>query len=115
MIQPVALVSRIAGQVYAQTAERIVVYCGENDCGMGFTIFQLRQFTQRPGGVVVGGRGNGQGNEHLIRMQTGVMVAQVLALQFLYGFNDFRGDQVGLFRDARKFFQCVQNHCSGRP
>ena len=115
MIQPVALVSGIAGQVHAQPAEGVVVHCGQDDRGMNFAVLQLRQLAQCPGGVVVGGRGNGQGDQHLIRMQAGVVIAQILALQFLNGFDNLGRNQVRLLRNPRQLLQCVQEHRGGGP
>ena len=81
---------------------------------MGFTVFQLRKLAQGPGRVVVGGGGNGQGNEHLIGVQARVVVAQVLALQILYGLDNLGRDQVSLLRDPGQLLQRVQDHRGGR-
>ena len=114
MIKLVALVSGITGQGNTQAAEGVVVHRGEDDCGMGFTVLQLRKLAQGPGCVVVGGGGNGQGNEYFIGVQARVMVAQVFALQVLYGLDNFRGDQVGFLRDAGQLLQRVQDRRGGR-
>ena len=96
MIKLVALVAGITGQGDAQAAEGVVIHRGENDRGVGFTVLQLRKLAQGPGGIVVGGRGNGQGNEHFVGVQARVVVAQVFALQVLYGLDNLGRDQVGL-------------------
>ena len=47
-------------------------------------------------------------------MQAGIPVAQVLALQLLNGLDDLRGDQVGFLRNAREFFQGIQDDRFGK-
>ena len=45
-------------------------------------------------------RAHGQGDEHFVRVQAGVAVAEVLDLEVLDGREDGRGDQVDLRSDA---------------
>ena len=42
----------------------------------------------------VGGGADGQGDKHLIRVETGVAVAQMIHLQVLDGLNDDGGDEM---------------------
>ena len=39
MVQPVALIAGIAGQVYAQAAESVIVYRRQDDRGMDLAVF----------------------------------------------------------------------------
>ena len=46
--------------------------------------------------------GSGKSDKYLIRMQSGIVTAEVFGFESLYGFYRFGSDEVDLVRDARK-------------
>ena len=57
--------------------------------------------------------GDGQRQQHLVRVQPGIMVAQILDLGLADGRDDRRGDQLQLMVDARQILQRVQQQRRG--
>ena len=58
----------------------------------------------------IGGRTDGQRNEHLIRMQAGIAVAQMGHFEVLDGLDDHRRNQVDIVADTAELFQRVEQH-----
>ena len=76
-------VDRLAGDVDAQAAEDLLVHRGEDDRGMDLAAAQLVQLLHRKLGGRVGGRADGEGDQHLVGVQARVAVAQMVDLQVL--------------------------------
>ena len=61
---------------------------------MGLTALKMGQGLQRPGGLGVQIGGGGQGDEHLVAVQPGVVGPQILDLDSLDGLDGGLGDQM---------------------
>ena len=88
MIQLLPLVGGLAGHMGAQLFEHVFVHLGQNHRGMDFRVLQAAQLLHGQVGRGVGGGAHGQGDEHFIRVQTGIAVAQMLHLQVGDGLED---------------------------
>ena len=74
-ILSLSLISGLAGQVHAKALEGSFVHLGQNHGGVDIAASQLAQLVH---GVLchgVGGSGDGQSDEGLVGVQTGVPVA----------------------------------------
>ena len=94
MIQVLALVLGLAGEVDAQLAQGALVHAGEDDRGVGLAAPQLCQLLQGQLGQRVGDGADGQGLQDLVRVQARVCAAQIVDLQVLNGLDDGLADQV---------------------
>jgi len=72
MIQPAALIHRVAGQVDAQASENVFIHLRQNHGGVHLAALELWQLRQRQRGLFAGSRGDGQGDQHLIGVQARV-------------------------------------------
>ena len=75
---------------------------------MGLTALKMGQGLQRPGGLGVQIGGGGQGDEHLVAVEPGVVGAQVLHLDSLDGLDGLPGDEVVLVINARQALEGVE-------
>ena len=115
MIEPVALVDGVEGDVHAQALEGILVRLGEDHAGVGLAAVELLELLDGRGGGGRGGRADRQSDQHLVDVQPRVAVAQVTGLEILNRLDDRGGDQVDLVRDARQLLQRVEDRRRGRP
>ncbi len=72
---------------------------------MGFGAPELVQLLHGQLGGGVGGGGDGQGDEHLVHMEAGIMIAQMFHLQVLDGLDDDGGDQMHPILDIAQGFR----------
>ena len=85
---------RFAGQVHAQTLKGLFVGRGEDNGGMDVATTKFGELLHGQLCRGVGGGADGQGDEDLIGVQTGIAVTQMVHLQVLNGIDDHGGDQV---------------------
>ena len=80
---------------------------------MGVAAPQLVQLGQGQICLGIGSGGDGQGNEYLVAVQTGVLAAQVLNLHLLDGLNGLSGDHVHLIPQPGQLLQRVEQGGGG--
>ena len=95
-----SLISGFAGQVDTQTLEHLFVHRGEDDGGMDLAAPEFAQLLHGQFRRGIGCRADGQGDQHLVGVEPGIPVAQMLGLQVLDGVDDHRRDQMQLIPDA---------------
>ena len=83
MIQLLVLVFRLAGKIYTELTEYIDIHLGKDDAGMYFGSFQVVELIHGFLRIRISGSGNGKRDQNLIRVKSGIAVAQVIGLQFL--------------------------------
>lgn len=94
MVEFLGLIARLAGHIHAQLTEHIGVHLGEDHSGMGITAREFCQMFHRPFRIGIGHGADGQGNEGLIGMEPGIVVAQMRYLEVLDGFDDLRRNEM---------------------
>ena len=77
MIQPLGLVGGLAGQVDPQLAQHIHVRLGQNHAGMYLGALQVLQLLDGALCLFVGNGTDGEGDQELVRVETGILVAQI--------------------------------------
>ena len=77
---------------------------------MYLTATELLELLHRGLCVRVVGRADGEGDEHLIEVETRVVVAEVRRLQVLDRLDNFRGHEVHGIVDTTENLQCIQKH-----
>ncbi len=80
---------------------------------MNFAPAQLVQFFNATRRVAVGGGADRQGDQDLVGVQAGVMIAQMRQLQVLNGGENLGGDQLDLLGDTRQPFERVEQASGG--
>ena len=80
VIELVGLILGLAGELDTQLAVSPLVGGGQDDGAVGLTALKMGQGLQRPGGLGVQIGGGGQGDEHLVAVQPGVVGPQILDL-----------------------------------
>ena len=81
-------VNRLAGQVQAELAIDVAIDVRENDRYVCFASAQLRKLLHSQSRHGVGCSRDGKCDQNLICMKSGIVVAQVIDLQVLYGLHD---------------------------
>lgn len=97
----------LASKVDPEAAERILVHRGEQNAGMRFQPGEAGKLGNGTGGKFVVHGADGEGDEHLVRMQARVAVAQRRDLQALNGLDDALGNQLYIVRDTGQRFQDI--------
>ena len=80
---------------------------------MHLAALQLGQLGQGQLGGHASGGAHGQGDQHLVRVETGVVAAQILHLQLLDGLDGMGRDHMLLMVDAGQLLQGVQKQSGG--
>ena len=99
----------------AQALIELCVLLGENHREVGVAapqIIQLLQHTLRQG---IGDGGNGQGDEHLVGMEAGVVMPQVLDFHVADGSDDGGRQQVQILVNAPQKLDGIEQHGGGGP
>ena len=107
MIQSLGLVGGLAGQIDAQLAQHIHIRLSQDHAGVYLGALQMLQLFNGTLCLFVGDSTDGEGDQELVRVETGILVAQVGYLQVLDRAEDFGRDQLDLVVDACQFFQRV--------
>ena len=102
VIQLLCLVLWFAGEVQAEAAQSRVIDMAEDDGGVRFASAEPPELAHRQFGGRVGGGADGEGDKDLVRMQAGVLVAEMPGFQILDRLNDNGGDEMDLVLDAAK-------------
>ena len=107
------LVVRFAGEVHAQTLEHVLVNAGEDDGRVHVAARKRGEGVHGLLRVWIRDGADGQGYEHLVRVQPRVVIAHVLNLQMLYGFDDAGRDERDVVRYAAQVFERVEQAGAG--
>ena len=105
MVKLLFLIFGLAGDVYADAAEGVLVHAGENDRGVGVAAAELVQLLNCFGSKGVGCGTDGKGDENLVGVQTRVDVAQICCLQMLNRLHYRAGEQRQIVGDIG---QCLE-------
>ena len=114
MIQLLRLIPRLEGDVDAELLEHLLVDVGENDGGMRLTALEAVDLVDRVACHRVHDRAYRQRDKHLIRVQTRIVVAEVLDLEVLDGLDDARSDELKRLVDPSELLESVQQAGRGR-
>ena len=114
VVQLVRLVTGVAGEIHAKALKDVVVNLRENNSGMCFAVLEQGQLLHGDGGFLVSGGADGERQQHLVRVEARVVVAQIIALQRLNGLDDVRGNQVHALVNAAESLERIQQQCGGR-
>ena len=110
MIELLHLIFRLAAYLDPQALIELGVLLGENDGEVGVTAPQIVQLLQHPLRQGVGDSGDGQGDEHLVGVQAGIVVTQVTELHVADGGDDGGREQIQVLVDARQELHGVKKH-----
>ena len=108
VIEFFGLVHGRTGQVHAQLFKHTVIDLGQNDRRMHFGALERAELLDSQVSRRVGGRRDGQGNEHFVGVQAGVMVAQTAGFQPLDGFDDERRQQMQFIGQTSQMLEGVE-------
>ena len=106
-----ALETGLAGQVHAKALEGALVHLRQDHGGVDIAASQLTQLVHGELGNGVCGSGDGQGNEGLVGVETGIPVAQMVGLQILDGLQNDGGDHVQIIRQSAQLLLLVATTC----
>jgi len=108
--QALRLVLRLAGSVHPELLVVALVHRGNDDRGVDVGAPEHGQRGQRLLGLRVVVRHDGQGDQHLVQVEPGVLVPQVIDLEPLHGLDHIGGDQHHIVIDPRQGLQRVEQH-----
>ena len=80
---------------------------------MGFAVGQQGQLTHGPGGGFMGRGADRKGHQDFVAVQPGVMIAQIMAFQFLNGADHGGGNEGRFLFDAAQRLEGVKQHGGG--
>ena len=90
---------RLAGDVDLELAEGVLVHAGEDDAGVRLAAGELFELLHGDLRRRVRDRAYGESDEHLVRVQAGVAVAEMGDLEMLDRLDDLGRDERGLVRE----------------
>ena len=85
--------------MHPQAAVELLVHIAEDHREMGPAPLQARELPLGQGGDGVGQGADAQGDEHLIAVEAGVLVAKAAGLQPADGLQNLGGDEVQILVD----------------
>ena len=100
MVDVVVLIARLHRELDAQTLEDLDIHLGEHHGSVSLTAGELGELFQSLEGCFVGSGCGGEGDEHLIRVKSRVVTAQILGLEKLNWFDGSGGDYMVMTVDA---------------
>ena len=108
MIEFLIFKVRLAGYIHLELAEGVLVDAGEDDAGMRLAAGELFELLHGRLRIGIRDRADGEGDEHLVRVQAGVAVAEMGDLEMLDRLDDLRGDERDLVRNVAERLEGVQ-------
>ena len=115
MIELFDLILGLTADVDAQAFIELGILLREDDGEVGIATPEIVQLLQHPLRQRIGDGGDGQGDEHLVRVQAGIVVAQVPELHIADGCDDGGRQQIQLLVDAGQELDGVEQRGGGGP
>ena len=113
VIELFSLVLRLAGKVHTELAEGGDVNLREDDSGVYLGVTELGDRLKGAAGICITDRGNGESDEHLVGVETGVVVTEVLGLKPLDGLKYLGRDDLYPIVNARYGLEGVEESGAG--
>lgn len=111
MIELFGLVMRLAGEVHAELFENAGIDLREHDGGMDLAAGKLGKLRERKLCHRVGRRRDGQRDQHLVGVQTRVVVAETFNLELLDRLDDELRQNVQVVRQTGERFERGEQGC----
>ena len=113
MIQFLCLILRLAGDVYAELFQNRHIDLGKDDRGVHVAVLQFSDLLESALSVGIGQRADGERDQYLVRVESRIVVSEIVHFQFLYGFDDIGGYKMNVVIYPAERFQRVQKKRAG--
>lgn len=114
MIQLLRLIPRLEGYIDAELLEHLLVDVGEDDGGVRLAALEAVDLVDRVARHRVHDRAYSQRDQHFIRVQARIVVAEVLDLEVLDRLDDARSDKLQRLVYPGELLESVQQAGRGR-
>ena len=113
MVQRVALIDGLTGDIHAQPLEHVVIHGGDDDRRVHVAAVERAELLHGAHGVFIRRGADGQRQQHFIGVQAGVEALHIAGFEGLNGPDDRRGDELDLVGNAREHLERIEQRSGG--